>query len=66
MSIDRRVGGPVAADHDIDQCDPGQICSQGSQSLARDGPFTEVEVQEIKTVHGLVKAMPRSEKPWFL
>ena len=38
-SIDRRIRGHIAADHDIDQTDLRQICDQEVQYLARDGPF---------------------------
>ena len=37
-SIDRRIRGHVAPDHDIDQPDVQQICGQEVQYLARDGP----------------------------
>src|ERR1700761_5623743 len=43
-SIDRRIRGHIAADHDIDQTDVRQICGQEVPYLARNGPFAPVEV----------------------
>jgi hypothetical protein len=43
-SIDRRIRGHIAADHDIDQPDVRQISGQEVQYFARDGPFAPVEV----------------------
>jgi hypothetical protein len=49
-SIDRRIRSHIAADHDIDQTDVRQICGQGMQYLARDGPFGPVEVFDGSTL----------------